>query len=300
MSNDEGLIRRVQEYWPIVEDIFLDYDIWEQICIQFSKYEAVEKQFIPFDICELIEASKKIGCEDPKLSGIQLIILISIIEALSLRVKYITFPKWYKDNYEEQQNKKCLSSFQDYNEIHGTGRYFRTFFNKIEKEDKLNAIIKILKKYDDETFAPFCYQSKDECFDPYVYWKINDNNILRRHILSYPRECRAEYSRSECPAMKDEKILKEGMEKFSHHLQEMRNKFIHESILPIKFLFEPPYTVNEKSRTIKYSALLYTMKNEDMDKIEIFDTTLTPEYLYKLVTKYLLILFHDYLEEVKY
>jgi len=64
MSENENFIQRVKEYWPIVEDIFHDYDIWERICVQFSKYEDLENQFIPFNICELIEASKKIEYDD--------------------------------------------------------------------------------------------------------------------------------------------------------------------------------------------------------------------------------------------
>lgn len=298
MSEDETSIHRAEEYWPIVKDLFHEYDIWKNICIEFSKYEDLEKQFIPFDICELIEASKKIGHDDPKLSGIQIIILTSIIEALSIRVNYETFPTWYKENIDLVESNKCLSYYDEYLKIHGSGKYFKNFFFNLEQEDKFDILLKIKKKHNNEIFAPFCYQSIDECFDPNVVWKRNDNNIIRRHILYYPRTCKAEYSRKECPAMNNDKVLKEGIEKFCHHLQVMRNKFVHQSILPSKFLFEQPYMVDEKSKTIRYSALIYTMKKENSNNIDIFDTTLTPEYLYNLVIKYLKKLFYDYLDEV--
>jgi len=57
----------------------------------------------------------------------------------------------------------------------------------------------------------------------------------------------------------------------------MRNIFVHQSILPSKFLFKPPHMIDEESRTIRYSALFYTMKKEDSCEIEIIDTTLTPK-----------------------
>jgi len=57
----------------------------------------------------------------------------------------------------------------------------------------------------------------------------------------------------------------------------MRNNFVHQSILPSKFLFKPPHMIDEESRTIRYSALFYTIKKEDSCEIEIIDTTLTPK-----------------------
>ena len=182
MSEYENFIQRIKAYWPIVEDIFHDFDIWERICVQFSTYEDLEKQFIPFNICELIEASKKIRFDDSKLFGIQMIILISIIEALSLRIKYNPFHKWYKENLEVQKYKKCLTSFQEYNEIYGTGKYLKSFFHKINKDDKINTITKITKKYDEDTYAPLCYQSQDECFYSNSITTIKGNKIVTENL----------------------------------------------------------------------------------------------------------------------
>lgn len=298
MSEDENFNKRIEAYWPIVKDIFHEYDIWKRICIDFSKYEDLEKQFIPFNICELIEASKKIGYDDPKLSGIQIILLISIIEALSLRVKYITFSKWYIENYEVQKINKCLTSFQEYNEIYGSGKYFRNFFHKINSEDKLNTITKITKIYDEVTSAPFCYQSKDECFYSSSITKILGNQVVTEN-LGYSYYCKGINAKSECPAKYDEKIMRDGINKFAVHLSDMRNKFIHESIMP-NFLSDLPHYVDKESFTIGGTFLIYTQQkeNEKNDEINIFISELTPEYLYKLLTKYLLMLFNDYLEEV--
>lgn len=281
----------------MVDDIF-DYDNFEQICLQFDDYEDRDKRFLPFNVCELIQASKLIGYYDPNLSGIQLILIISIIESLSMREKYKTFPRWYRDNREDQTNKKCLTSFQDYNEVHGTGKYFRNFFHNIDQEDKFDVLNKIYKNYTVETSAPFCYQSRDECFDPNVVWKKDDNGEMRRHIISYPFSCKGKYSRHTCPAMNDEKVFKNGIDSLSSHLQKMRNKFVHQSLLPSSFLFESPRIVDEKTRTIKISSSLYTLEKEDSDERDIFHSTLTPKYLYQLVTKYLPKLFLDYLNEV--
>lgn len=102
----------------------------------------------------------------------------------------------------------------------------------------------------------------------------------------------------ECPVLNNKKILNDGLKKFSRHLSEMRDKFVHESYLP-RFLHEPPRYVDKNRHIIKLTSLFYTKKLKDLEGIEIYQSTLTPKYLYNLVTNYLKTLFNDYLEEVK-
>jgi len=158
----DWVIEHVDVFWPIIKDA-LDYEDFKKICLEFSKYEDINKVFIPYNICDFIEASKKLGYDNPRLSGIQIILLLSIIEALSIRIKYITFSKWYSNNSEFQKNKKCLESYDNYLKIFCTSKYLRNFFRMIDDDEKKELLTKIYTKYDDVN-APFCYRSRRECF----------------------------------------------------------------------------------------------------------------------------------------
>ena len=99
-KDKDWVIEHVDAFWPIIKDA-LDYEDFKKICLEFSKYEDINTVFIPYNICDFIEASKKLGYDNPRLSGIQVILLMSIIESLSIRIKYKTFSKWYSNNYED-------------------------------------------------------------------------------------------------------------------------------------------------------------------------------------------------------
>lgn len=264
----EQLAKKV--YTRVREDhIDIEYDEFVRICIGFSKFKDGGYE-IPFNVLEVIHVCKKLGFKDILVGGTQIILLTSIIETLTRRVRYKKFEKWYKENSEYYKDKKCLQAYADYNKIHGSRKNFRNFFHSnLTKDEKIGLLTKIKIKYNDDIFEPFCFQDKESCF--------------------YRSDCKGRYHMAECPAINDEKIMRIGIKKLANYFYELRNNFVHQARIPT---FSYPF-FNWSGRTIT-STYVRTEDYEGECIIEI-----NPEDLFKLVMKYLPKLLNDYLDEVE-
>lgn len=291
----------VKAFYAQVDDIF-DYETFLSIWKKFSNYDDPEKRLLLFSVCELIQASKKIGHMDSLLSGIQIILISSIIEVLSSRKDWIKYDDWYNQNKIVEKNWNCVESWHKYNSVYGAGKNFRNFFSNLPIEDRMFLLTKLKKRYDKDLYAPFCYQSRDKCYYKLHHSIRNGDNINEIHKYAY--ECKGINGPQQCPALNDNKILNKGIKNFADHLYKIRSNFIHQSRLP-DFSYPPP-SYAEKGVAIEtfyyYSIRKNYPKKKKNGKIiyerEHFLGTLTPKHLYDTLKKHLHYLFEKYLNEV--
>lgn len=151
-------------FYPIISESMTE-DEFVSICKDFSRYENGRYE-IPLNVCEVIQACKKMGFEDEKTSGVQIILLTSIIELLSSTGK--------------------SSGVEN----------VRSFFIKITPDEKINLLNKVKIKYGVRLFAPFCFQDKPSCMSSSGYFCHRDvkkgecpaiisENVLNEGIIKF-------------------------------------------------------------------------------------------------------------------
>lgn len=272
-SKREGIEGFVDEYFPIMEDVFETIDEFRKVWTAFSRFDDYRRT-IPLRISQVIYACKKIGFDD-FLAGFQLILLTSIIELLTRKIEYKSFPEWYKENKEKLNKITCLQAYDRYKNIHGITKNFRKFFESLTPDEKIELIPKIEIRHDDDIFAPYCYQNKETCF-----------------FKNYS-SCKITFWKAECPMIKNEEIMNQSLRRFTDHLYSMRNNFVHSARIP---MFSGPLPEEIRQR------INVTEPVPTFDYVETWEykgptiITLDPIFLYRLVTKYLSKLFNEYLE----
>lgn len=276
-----------KRFYYIVKE-YINYDEWLRICREFAKYRDSTYLYIPFNLCEVIYVCNKIGFKDDLIGGTQIILLTSIIETLTRRVPYKTFQDWFSENKDYYANKNCLQAFNDYNAIHGARKNFRSFFlNYLSIDEKIELLLKIRKIWNNEILAPFCFQTRDECYYSIRSWEKERGEIVE-YFHGYSNQCKGKNKINECPAMNNEKIMNNGIKELADCLYEFRSKFVHESIIPT-FSF-PFFYENERPLTERRIKI--------GDKEYRFIIELNTEDLFVLIMNKISILLDDFLSEV--
>jgi hypothetical protein len=207
------------------EGEMLEYGLkFEQV---FKSFKRAFNEF--YSISEFYRALKLIGSNDDAKSEtiadlltlkksnvdfIKLIMIISLIEKLSSGKDFMEFSEWTKVN--KLENEKILSAWNTYNKEHGCSHKFRNFFQNedyLTKREQL-ALLRSVSYY---------VRNKDKsltdvplfCYDALKCGK-------RRFGCKFVGD-------EECPALKEEKILKDGIKEFANFLYEMRNRFVHDA-----------------------------------------------------------------------
>ena len=287
----------VDVFYPIIKD-FIDYDDFKEIYEEFSKYEDIDRKAIPFSVCEMILACRRLGFKDSLVSSLQLILLTSIIELLKSRKEYVSFDSWYNLNKKMIENWKCVRSWLKYKSEYGARKNVRNFFLGLSKKEKISILTKLTKKYDEEVFAPFCYQSRDDCYYRHKLYTWEEGRMVEK-TFRYSFECNAIESPEECLALKNKKILDMGIKDFANHLYDLRDYFVHESRLPY-FSFPPP-SLAESGKVVRtYYGYHLKKKNcgRNIGELDLFVSYLTVKDLFDLVGNNLEKLFKKYLQEV--
>lgn len=266
------------EYHPFSE--ILTREDFDDIIKQFSNYED-DKTEIPFMVGRMLTILDKIGFDDSLLSGIQLILIASIIELLTMRTEYIIFYKWYENNPELINKKGCVATWHDYNKIYGNRERFRNFFHSIDKNKKISLLTKIRRRNKDGRNIHFCHVNRKDCYHGGAYNCKGINDI------------------SNCPAYNRPRTLKKGMTIFGNYLYTIRSKFVHESRMPTFSNIEEAYNMLENMMKTGYifEATYSFMLKEDGEMIR-YQTKLEVKELYEVLKCNLKRLFSEYLEEV--
>lgn len=225
----EVLDEFVKTHFPFFKEIYdsegemLEYGLkFKQI---FTTFERAFNEF--YTISEFYRALKLIGSnynaksetiadlltlEKSKTDFVRLIMIISLIEKLSSGKDFIEFSEWTKLNRLE--NEKVLTAWNTYNKEHGCSHKFRNFFQNedyLTKSEQL-ALLRSVSYYvrnKDKTLTEvplFCHDAP----------KCGKKRFGCKFVAD-----------EECRALKEEKVLKDGIKEFANFLYEMRNRFVH-------------------------------------------------------------------------
>ena len=275
MKNLEDEIRiRAKNRHSLIEK-HIDQQSFIDICVRFNKFDD-DRRFIPFDVCDIIQVCQLIGFKEPLTSGLQLILLTSIIELLNTK-EYVKFPSWYKKNIEIYKEIDCHKAYGEWEKQYSTSKNFRNFFYGLTKEEKVNLLTKMYIQHEEENFyAPFCYHGQEQCF----YGSIS---------------CKGENSLYECLTHTNEKHINEGIKRFANVLYGLRSNFVHKAKIPMFSEPNPPLKVGEYVLQVgRMTAWSILRTNEYTGWCSM---TLYADDLYELVLKYLKKMFIDYYAE---
>lgn len=270
MKVEDKIDESVDEYYPLVSDIFKDKDNLKDIWLRFSQFEDY-RITIPLRVCQIIACMKQL---DPKKIGadaFRLILATSIIELLNTEVEYQDFATWLSQNRKKVENKSCLQAWNIYNRVHGCSGKFRKFFKLLTKKEKTEVVPTVQTRHGNR-FAPLCHQDDDSCF-----WR--DSAFCNYHFYE-----------SQCPMLKNDRILNKALKEFGNFLYTMRSQFVHSGRIPI--LARPlPKDIAGMSSVYDY----YEMRDYKGPVL----INLRSDALYALLVKYLPEMFESYLKAQK-
>jgi hypothetical protein len=206
-----------KRYFPLFHEIYESEEEIVKIGLGFQQmYKHFGKAFYEFyTISEYYRTMKSM-----KADFVRLVMVTSLIEKLNSTKDYITFSEWIAKKQGTQKIDSNYNALLDeYNQTYGSSGKFRLFFQKYlsEKEQtELLTSVLVLESTPDglsiREFVPlFCYR-KELCYDNAVHCKIGQ-------IVS------------NCPAIRDKKILKDGIREFAEFLYQIRNKFVHNAVV---------------------------------------------------------------------
>ena len=205
----------VKRYFRLFNEIYGSEKEMLQYCIKFQQiYKTPRRAFEEFlTLSEFCRAMKLM-----KIDFIKVIMITSIIEKLSSKEDYIEFLEWVSKK-EKEGTLTCRDIkkvWNEYNKDFGCSWKFRSFFRDyLTKREQLELLISVsyYVRIDDNrspSLVPlFCY----------------DKKVCKPKKLV----CAFGFIDENCPAFKDEKILKDGIKEFADFLYNLRNRFVHDA-----------------------------------------------------------------------
>lgn len=206
----EYLVRR---YFRIFAEVYSSEKEMLQYCLKFQQIHKTLKRAFEefFTLSEFYRAMKLMKSDFTKV-----IMITSIIEKLSSKEDFIEFSEWVSKK-EKEDTLRCRGIqkvWNEYKKDFGCSGKFRSFFRDyLTEREQLELLVSVsyYVRIDDNgspSLVPlFCYDRK--VCKP------------KKHVCAFG------FVDENCPAFKDEKILKNGIKEFADFLYNLRNRFVH-------------------------------------------------------------------------
>ena len=205
----------VKEYFRFFIEVYSSEKEMLEYCLKFQQIHKTPKRAFDefFSLSEFYRAMKLM-----KIDFIKLIMITSMIEKLSSKKDFMEFSEWVSTKRKENisWNEKIEKAWNDYNEEFGCSHKFRNFFqnpkylNEIEQLELLKSVFYYIKNADN-SYSPvslFCYNEEACRF-------VKTPCLFRLDRI--------------CPALKDKKIVKDGIKEFANFLYHLRSNFVHDA-----------------------------------------------------------------------
>jgi len=159
--------------------------------------------------------------------ALKFIAIFSLIEKLCSEQKFVELKEWMQSNeiiqeYEPKRSELPLkelfkSLIEGYHRYHGSTQKILQFFRILEKEEKI-AVIRYIRKVFSKRYGipliPICHRSGCK-FDELC------------------QSCNFDSDRGKCPIWGSEEKLNDCLERIAKDIYEIRNKFVHDAIIPL-------------------------------------------------------------------
>jgi hypothetical protein len=230
-TSQEVLEEFVKTHFLFFKEIYSSEGEMLEYGLKFKQmFKSFDRAFNEFySISEFYRALKLIGSNDDaksetvadlfkpqknRVDFIKLIMIISLIEKLSSGRDFIEFSEWIKLN--KLKNEKVLRAWNTYNKEHGCSHKFRNFFQNedyLTKREQL-ALLRSVSYY---------VRNKDNSLTDVPLFCYDAPKCGKRRF-----GCKS-VADEECTALKEEKVLKDGIKEFANFLYVMRNRFVHDA-----------------------------------------------------------------------
>lgn len=204
----------VRRYFRFFNEVYSSDREMLQYCLKFQQiYQPLKRAFDEFySLSEFYRAMKLM-----KTDFIKLIMITSIIEKLSSKKDFVEFGDWVSKRRKRNMigSESIEKVWQEYNKDFGCSGKFRRFFQNpdyLSKTEQMALLKSVCYLVEDDnnskSLVPlFCY-NKNVCG---------------------PRNYGCRYDSENCPAYKEERILKKGIKEFADFLYNLRNRFVHDA-----------------------------------------------------------------------
>ena len=173
----------------------------------------------------------------------KLLFMTTIVEVLLSKEKHISFDKWL-NKVLSKENTKCQKLWQDYIEIHGASKKFRTFFLEFLNKDEQIKLMKNIQLFQKDEkgeieVIPLCSYNSEDC-----------------NLSQF--KCNYDINQMNCPAYDNNKYMKKPLKECADFLYYIRSKFVHEAQL---YLFPEPLQKGFGGTSSSFNYIDYRFRN---------------------------------------
>lgn len=210
---DELWIDTIKKYYPTFNKIFQSEQDLIDCSLGFRQIykDNGEAMFEFFSLSEYMLVLNSI-----KDDFVKLIMVTSVIKKLNSKKEYMTFTQWLSQRKQTEKQENINKLWNDYNIDFGCSGKFRKYFQNLKEQEQVELLTTIQffqnVNGNNEPVPLFCYDNKD-CSD-----KVN--------------LCVMGYVFPNCPVLNDKKRLNDSIKELSEFLYTLRNRFVHDAVMP--------------------------------------------------------------------